>query len=131
MKIFFRACLLLACLALLGGPAAAQSRHKITFKKGANSAKVKGTIRGYEYRDYLIGANAGQTISLKLASMNTYTMFSIFQPDGQNLAGAAQVVNFGGRLPATGDFVIRVAMMRAEAQRKRSASDYSITVSIN
>ena len=131
MRSIFRACLFLMCLILMGGLAAAQSKHKITFKKGANSAKVKGTIRGYEYRDYLIGANAGQTISVKLASMNTYTMFSIFQPNGANLEGAAQVVNFGGRLPASGDLVIRVAMMRAEARRKRSVSDYSLTVTIN
>ena len=131
MRGTFRAGLLLACVVSLGGLAAAQSKHRVTFKKGANSAKVKGTIRGFEYRDYLVGANAGQTISVKLSSLNTYTMFSIFQPNGSNLEGAAQVVNFGGRLPASGDLVIRVAMMRAEARRKRSVSDYSLTVTIN
>jgi len=131
MRGIFRASLLLACIVSLGGLAAGQSKHRVTFKKGATSAKVKDTIRGFEYRDYLIGAIAGQTIAVKLTSMNTYTMFSIFQPDGANLEGTAQVVNFSGRIPASGDFVIRVAMMRAEARRKKSVSDYSLTVTIN
>jgi hypothetical protein len=130
MRNAFRACLLLLCFAMLGGVALAQSKHRVKFKKGATSAKVKGTIRGYDYRDYLVGANAGQILTIKLNSLNTYTMFSIFRPNGDNLEGASQVLDYSGKLPESGDYVIRVAMMRAEARRKGSASDYSLTISI-
>ena len=130
MRRVSRVFLLFACLVLLGGFVAGQSKERVKFKKKATSAKVKGTIRGYNYRDYLIEASAGQTMVVKLSSLNTYTMLSIFRPNGDNLEGAAQVLDYSGRLPESGDYVIRVAMMRAEARRKGSASDYSLTISI-
>lgn len=131
MKVALRASLVVILgFVLFGGLAAGQSKHRVKFKKGATSAKVKGTIRGYDYRDYLIEASAGQTMIVKLSSLNTYTMFSIFRPNGENLEGASQILDHSGRLPESGDYVIRVAMMRAEARRKGSASDYSLTISI-
>ena len=131
MKVVFRASLIIILgLAVFGGPAAGQSKHRVKFKKGATSAKIKGTIRGYDYRDYLIEASAGQTMTVKLSSLNTYTMFSILRPNGENLEGASQVLDHAGRLPESGDYVIRVGMMRAEARRKGSASDYVLTISI-
>jgi hypothetical protein len=53
MTGIFRAGLLLACVVSLGGLAAGNRKHRVKFKKGATSATVKGTIRGFEYRDYL------------------------------------------------------------------------------
>ena len=38
-------------------------KTRIRFPAGASSTAVKGTIRGYAYRDYIVRANADQTIA--------------------------------------------------------------------
>ena len=108
----------------------AQSKQRVRFAKGASSAIVGGTVRGYAYRDFVIGAREGQTLSAKLISRNGFTVLTIFTPDGSNLEGAAQMDEFSGELPASGDYVIRVGMMRAEARRKNSISNFSVRISV-
>jgi hypothetical protein len=108
----------------------AQTKQRVRFARGASSSTVKGTVRGYAYRDYVIGASAGQTVDVRLTSPDTFSVFTIFMPNGDNLEGATQMDEFGGELPVSGDYVIRVGMMRAEARRRGSVSNYSLTVSI-
>lgn len=108
----------------------AQARQRVSFARGAESATVRGTVRGYAYRDHVVGAREGQTISVSLKSPNTSTIFSIFLPDGSNLEGATQMDSFTGELPLSGDYVIRVGMMRAEARRRGSVSSYSLSIKI-
>jgi hypothetical protein len=108
----------------------AQTKQRVRFAKGASSATVSGTVRGYEYRDYIVGARAGQTISVKLNSRNTFTVLAIFTPDGDDLEGAMQTRDFNGELPVNGDYVIRVGMMRAEARRKNSISNFRVRISV-
>ena len=108
----------------------AQTKQLVRFARGAASATTKGTVRGYAYRDYVIGARVGQTISVKLSSPNSFSVFTIFQPSGDNLEGASQMDEFTGELPVSGDYVIRVGVMRAEARRRGSISNYSLNISI-
>jgi hypothetical protein len=109
----------------------AQAKHRVRFARGASGTTVRGTVRGYAYRDYVIGASAGQTIWAKLRSPNTPSVFAIFRPDGENLEGAAELDRFDGELPVSGDYVIRVLMMRSAARRRGSMSNYSLTISIH
>jgi len=109
----------------------AQVKTRIKFPSGASSAAVKGTIRGYAYRDYIVRANADQTITTSVSSANTYTILTIFRPDGDNLDGAAQMDEFSGTLPVTGDYVIRIGMMRAGARRPGAVSNFTLKVSID
>src|SRR5437868_14377151 len=98
----------------------AQTKQRVSFAKGASDSTVSGTVRSYAYRDYIVGARAGQTISAKLTSNNTFTVLTIFMPGGDNLEDATEMDEFSGELPSSGDYVIRVGMMRAEARRKNS-----------
>lgn len=109
----------------------AQAKTRIRFPAGASSVAVKGTVRGYAYRDYTVRANADQTISTSVRSANRYTILTIFLPDGGNLDGAAQIDEFSGPLPVTGDYVIRVGMMRAGARRPGAISNFTLKVSID
>lgn len=111
------------------GPAA-QVKQRVSFARGATSAVVKGTVRGYAYRDHVIGVSAGQTIDVRLRSPNTFSVFTIFLPNGDDLDGATQTNEFTGELPVSGNYVIRVGMMRAEARRRGSVSNYSLTISV-
>ena len=108
----------------------AQAKERVRFAAGASSKSVKGVVRGYAYRDYIVGAREGQHIELKLTASAGSTVFSVFNPDGENLEGAAQQDWFSGTLPMTGDYVVRVAMMRSAARRKGSVSNFTLKISI-
>ena len=120
-----------AAVVLFAGETEAQVKTRLRFPAGASSTAVKGTIRGYAYRDYIVRANADQTIATSAASTNRYTILTIFRPDGDNLDGAAQMGEFSGTLPVTGDYVIRVGMMRAGARRPGAVSNFTLKVSID
>ena len=120
-----------AALTVLSVESSAQVKTRIRFPAGASSTAVKGTIRGYAYRDYIVRANADQTITTSVSSANTYTILTIFRPDGENLDGSAQMDEFSGTLPVTGDYVIRVGMMRAGARRPGAVSNFTLKVSID
>lgn len=127
---FIPGALLVSTLLSFPLDASAQARQQVSFARGAESATVRGSIRGYAYRDHIVSAREGQTISVSVKSPNTFTVFSIFLPDGTNLDGAIQMDSFTGELPASGDYVIRVGMMRAEARRRGSVSNYSLNIKI-
>jgi hypothetical protein len=119
-----------SCFVLGAEAISAQTKYRVRFPAGTSSASIKGTVRGFAYRDYLVKASAGQTIEAKLVTPNTFSVLTIFLPDGNNLEGAAQTDEFTGELPTGGDYVIRVGMMRAEARRPRSVSNYTLRISI-
>jgi hypothetical protein len=117
-------------ISLFAADAIAQVKQRVRFPAGATGTTVSGTVRGYAYRDYIVGANAGQTISIQLTSSNTYTVFTVFQPNGDNLEGATEIDEFTGALPERGDYIVRVLMMRAGARRPGAVSNYKVKISI-
>ena len=122
--------ILTACFCFAAYDTSAQTKQRVRFAAGTSGATVKGTVRGFAYKDYIVKASAGQTIDVKLASANTSSVLTVFLPNGDNLEGAAEMDDFTGELPASGDYVIRVGMMRAEARRPRSISNYTLRISI-
>jgi hypothetical protein len=126
----------MACLLLVTTPlvvAAADIRtERIHFKKGKNNAVVKASIKGYETVDYVLGARAGQHMNVSLATKHGATYFNILAPGENEVAmfNASHNQNkYEGELPASGDYKIRVYMMRSAARRNEVAS-YTLTVGI-
>lgn len=107
----------------------AQSKIRVRFARGTSSATVTGSVRGFQYKDYVVGASAGQNMRVRL-DQNTNAVFTIFQPGGDNLDTAAETDEYDGALPASGDYVVRVMMMRNEARRRGSFTNYRLTISI-
>jgi hypothetical protein len=109
--------------------AAAQARQRVRFARGASSAQVSGTIKGYKYIDYVVGARAGQTLSLRITGSSA-AQFAVFMADGGNLGmDSAGVAEWSGELPATEDYTIRVLMPRAQARRGETAR-YTLRIAI-
>jgi hypothetical protein len=131
IRLIFATAFVVGAVALFAGETEAQVKTRLRFPAGASSTAVKGTIRGYAYRDYIVRANADQTFTTSVTSANRYTILTIFRPDGDNLDGAAQMGDFSGTLPVTGDYVIRVGMMRAGARRPGAVSNFTLKVSID
>lgn len=108
---------LLASLALTGlsSVSLAQSREVVKFAASNDNASLSASVTGQEYRDYILGAQAGQTMSVSLIG-DAY--FNILPPGSTGEAiyngsidGADAVIP----LTASGDYTVRVYMMGNDA----------------
>jgi hypothetical protein len=93
---------------------------------------VQGEIKGYAAVDYVIRAAAGQALSVSLKKSNSQNYFNVLPPGSKDVAmfGGDQGGDaYKGLLPADGDYVLRVYLMRAAARRGES-SRYTLTVGI-
>ena len=101
------------------------------FARGASSAELRGEVRGYDYVDYLVGARAGQRLSITLTRTSGQAFFLVRAPgsDENLFDGSLSGDRFTTVLPATGDYRVRVLMMRAFA-RRGGRSPYRLGVAI-
>ncbi|MGF1527635.1 MAG: SH3 domain-containing protein [Candidatus Competibacterales bacterium] len=98
---------------------------RVQFEPGAESAVVEDSITGYESVDYLLGAQAGQYANISMASDNGSNYFNIIPPGEENVAlfiGSTSGNQYEGTLPATGDYRVRVYLMRNAARREETAN---------
>jgi hypothetical protein len=107
--------------------------ERVQFAKGASSAIVEGSIKGYETVDYVVRASQGQSMNVSLATQHTATYFNLLAPGQTEVAffnGSVSENQYEGTLPATGDYKIRVYMMRSAARRDESAK-YRLEIAIS
>lgn len=126
--------LLLVALIATALPAAAQDHsrtERVQFARGASSATLHGNVHGYDSVDYVVGARRGQTMTVRMQTTNASAYFNVLpsRGDGTALDGAANVVDWRGVLPSSGDYVVRVYLMRNAARRDEHAN-YTLTVGV-
>jgi hypothetical protein len=109
------AAVLLAIVA--GGGALAQSSERVSFAAGNDNSAIEASVTGDGYRDYVLGASAGQTMAVSLITDgNAY--FNILPPGSQGEAifiGSNEGADASVTLPADGDYTIRVHLMGDDA----------------
>lgn len=124
---------LLVCVALASGFAAAQDikEERVRFEAGESDATISGRIKGYESVDYLVGAKAGQQISISFKTSNLSAYFNLLAGDDPTAIHTGSIDGnvYKGKLSADGDYRIRVYLMRNAARRDETAK-YSLTVAI-
>ncbi|MGD9603218.1 MAG: hypothetical protein AB7V59_15520 [Gammaproteobacteria bacterium] len=106
--------------------------ERVQFKKGASGAVIEASIKGYETVDYVLGARAGQTMTVTLDTRHGATYFNLLAPGESVVAlfNASHGDNrYEGALPASGDYTVRVYMMRSAARRNEVAK-YRLEVRI-
>ncbi len=135
MRGVFRIFAVLA--ALLSVQAAAVARdvrsERLLIPAGAGETEVGGRIVGYDAVDYVVGARAGQRLSVSLDSPNRFTHFNVTPPGSTDTAifiGSQTGNAFEGVLPTSGDYRIRVYMMSTAASRGDRAR-YRLSVSLS
>lgn len=117
----------LALLAFISAPTAARDdirTERVKFQKGASSAVVEGSIKGYEVVDYVLGARNGQSMNVSMATNNGANYFIILAPGENAVAmfnGSVSQNQYEGILPKSGDYKIRIYMMRSAARRNEVA----------
>ena len=116
-----------AVVLLATSPAGARDEiraERVAFERGANSAVVEGSITGYETVDYVLGARQGQHMNVSMATDNAANYFNILAPGEDQVAifnGSTSQNQSEGVLPESGDYKVRVYLMRSAARRNEVA----------
>lgn len=109
---------LLSVFAVALLPAQSGLTKRVQFARGHSSATVKGSVvRGTRDR-YLVGARAGQVMTLRITSPERNAVLSVADPGGAFLKGAAEeddATHWSGKLLSSGEYVIEVGGTRGNA----------------
>jgi hypothetical protein len=118
-----------AAILFLAAPAAIAHSdirtERVQFERGASSIVIEDSITGYETVDYLLGAREGRYMSVSMATDNTANYFNILAPGETEVAlfnGTVSENQFEGILPESGDYRVRVYLMRSAARRDEVAN---------
>ena len=133
------AALALALALSTGAPAMAQEdirQVEVHFPAGSTGTALSGKVTGRESISYLIGAEAGQRMDVKLTSRSTSLYFNLYTPGrgpGDEALASGEMTpelnQFTGTLPASGIYTVSVYLYRNAAREGKSA-DFTLEVSI-
>ncbi|MEW9807850.1 hypothetical protein [Mesorhizobium marinum] len=123
--------------AAVAHPALAQESATVHFPAGSDGTTVSGSITGHAYFDYVLGANAGQTMSASLQITETNgdgsVYFNVLPPGSNDVAifvGSMAVdLTAKVKLPEAGDYKLRVYLMGNDRDAGRSVA-YTVDISI-
>jgi hypothetical protein len=110
----------------LGFTPSGDDTKRIKFAKGKSSATVSGAVIRGDRDTYILGARGGQTMTVRITSLENNAVFQIEGPSGEDLERAGETddaTNVRAVLPENGDYRIIVGGTRGNAT-------YKLTVSI-
>ncbi|SUS05006.1 conserved hypothetical protein [Candidatus Defluviicoccus seviourii] len=127
MKAIFIAASFGLALSLVHGSARAEDirQERVHFQPGSTSATIEGRITGRQTIDYVLGARQGQSMNVSMATDNNANYFNILAPGESEVAmfnGSVADNQFEGVLPKSGDYKVRVYLMRSAARRNEVAN---------
>lgn len=106
--------------------------QRVSFAAGTSGATIQAQITGSEIADYLLGAGQGQTMTISFEPDNPSAYFNLMLGDGPEAIHIGSVAgnSFEGVLPASGDYRIRVYLMRNAARRNETVN-YTLNMSVS
>ncbi len=126
VRILITLCLSFSVLSFSVATFADGVTERLRFAKGTHSTTVSNSVVRGDEDTYILGARAGQTMWVKITSLEKNAVFQIEDPSGGYLTGAGagdDAMSYSGTLPAKGDYKIIVGGTRGNAS-------YKLTVSI-
>ena len=117
-------------LSSLVSVAAQSNPQRIRFARGHSSTTISSRIAGFDTKDYVVGASAGQEMTVRLKSSNPGAYFVIYSINGR-ATDMNETTEWSERLSESGDYLIRVFMMRSAARRKGAVASYTLSVAIH
>lgn len=121
------AVLLFVVIALTGFGSVASER--VSFDKGANSATFTAALG--EGHDYVLGAKAGQTLTVALQGPSG-VYFNVMPPNSQEALVNTSITGdarWTDSVKQDGDYTVRVYQMRAASRRGKSPN-FTITLAV-
>lgn len=132
MTFFGRAIAVIALVLCAVPPVSAQvSTHRVQFERGTSGTVIADTIRGQQIIDYVLGVSAGQQMSVQLATNNASNYFNVTAPGASAaiFSGSIEGNSANIRIPSSGEYTIRVYLMRNAARRDEVAS-YTLRINV-
>lgn len=104
----------------------------VAFPRGKSSTVLAGSVKGYASVDYVINAKAGQNLKVNLATNKGSNYFNILPPGSNDVAiynSSNGGNSYSGVLDQSGNYKIRVYLMRSDARRNVTAN-YKLSIAI-
>ncbi len=121
-------------LGLLASQAAGQPirEERVQFAAGTTGTTFQGRIEGSEIIDYLLSASAGQTMQVTFTPDNPSAYFNLLPGSDPTalFTGSIDGNAYDGTLPTSGEYRLRVYLMR-NAARRSEAANYTMRISID
>lgn len=125
--------IVLACALAVSGAGQAQDvrTERVALAQDTGGALIEGSLGGWEIADYLVGAEAGQTLSVDMRTSNASAYFNILPAGSDEAIFTGSVSGHVADVPlsATGDYVIRAYLMRSAARRGETAR-YALAIGV-
>lgn len=125
----------LTLVALLFWPLSLSAQNlrteRVSFAAGTSGTVIQGRLVGDEIIDYVLDARGGQRMVVDMAVNNASAYFNIMPSGNPAAIHIGNVVgnHFDDILPASGDWVIRVYLVRAAARRDET-TDFTLSIHI-
>ena len=116
---------------LVTAPAVAQEQQeRVHFADGARAATVSGSVTGFDTKQYVLGAKAGQILSIEFRPSRSVLYYDVLK-DGETLRDGSVEGDspWSKKLPADGDYVIDLHLLRSEAGNGTKAS-YKLKIAV-
>ncbi|NKE44383.1 hypothetical protein HB662_06310 [Roseomonas frigidaquae] len=116
--------LALCLLATVPDAGAQQHTKQVQFAHGTSGTTLQDRVTGDDGLDYRLSLRSGQPLSVVLHSHNSSLYFNVIAPAAQEamFVGSLSGNRFSGTVPASGDYTIRVYLMRNAARRGETAA---------
>lgn len=103
---------------------AQQRTEQVQFARGTSGTTLQGRVTGDDGVDYRLSLRGGQALSVVLHSHNSSLYFNVIAPAAQEamFVGSLSGNHFSGTVPASGDYTLRVYLMRNAARRGETAA---------
>jgi hypothetical protein len=91
---------------------------RIRFARGRTTAALKNSLVRGTLDTYVVGARAGQKMTVSITSVERNAVFTIYTPDGVRVEDTGEgqhALNWSGKLSESGDYVIEVGGTRGNA----------------
>lgn len=121
-------------------PALAQTNNRtqeVRFPPGKTGTSLRGNLRGDQSALYTFGAEAGQTITIRLKPTNLSAYFNLYQPGrgpGDQALAIGELADpanqFSGKAPLSGSYTVSVFLVRAAARRNERTS-YRLEIGVS
>jgi hypothetical protein len=100
--------------------------QRVTFPPDSTGTSVSSTVRSYETRSYVLNARAGQEMAIFVSGDNRFLEAAVISPRGATLYVGT---DWRGRLPNSGDYIVRIGLVRAEA-RRNGVGNFRLTLQV-
>lgn len=91
-------------------------RTRVRFPRGSTSVTLEGGVVREDRDEYLVGARAGQKMTVHITSVEDNAEIGIYKPGSNKpLHGAYEVKDWSGKLPVSGTYLIEVGGTRGNA----------------